>query len=192
MPTSLANGKEWTAKIFRSIAHYSEIKRVLDIGPGQGTYTYMKQQGQYWIGVEAWAPYVEKFNLKTKYDEIVIADARYVDYGKFGRFDVTFLGDVLEHMEKKDSIDLVENISFHSRFMILSLPIVKFPQDAVDGNFFEIHVKDDWSHEEVMDSFSNIWLHKVDGPIGVYCAAARGGDAKLLRSFAQVLGQVEK
>lgn len=187
MPTSLTNGKAWTARIFNSIAYYTKIDRVLDIGPGMGTYTYLKHPGQHWACVEAWGEYVEKFSLASKYDHVVVADARYVDFNKLGKFDVCLLGDVLEHMTKGEALDLVETLLMHSRVLIVSMPIVHFPQDSVEGNFFERHIKDDWSHEEVMETFPHICASLVDYPIGVYCMAARGGDIRLLKQLDSVL-----
>ena len=46
------------------------ISSILDIGPGQGTYfdllSSMKQFS--WEGIEAWKPYIEKFQLEKKYN----------------------------------------------------------------------------------------------------------------------------
>jgi hypothetical protein len=42
------------------------------------------------------------------------------------------------------------------------------PQDAVGGNPFEIHVKDNWTHQEVLVSFPNIIKFGTTKKIGVY------------------------
>jgi len=38
-------------------------------------------------------------------------------------------------------------------------------------NPFQIHVKDDWSHQEVMESFSDVTAFFVGSAIGVYIVA---------------------
>lgn len=187
MPTSLINGKAWTARVFNSIVYYTGVKRVLDIGPGMGTYTYLRGDDQHWVCIEAWGDYVNKYSLEEKYDKVIVADVRYINFAKIGKFDVCLLGDVLEHMSKDDAIEVIENVLMSCRVAIVSMPIVNFPQGAVDGNFFERHVKDDWSHTEIMDTFPHIYLSFIDHPIGVYCMAARGGDIRLLKQLASAL-----
>ena len=56
-------------------------------------------------------------------------------------------------MTKDEAIQLVETALDHCDTMIISIPIIHMPQDAVNGNPFEIHVKDDWSHDEVMSTW---------------------------------------
>ncbi len=42
-------------------------KRILDVGPGQGTYSdLLKDLGYRIDAVEVWAPYVDEFNLRAK------------------------------------------------------------------------------------------------------------------------------
>jgi hypothetical protein len=65
--------------------------------------------------------------------------------------DVVIAGDVLEHMTKEDAITLVDRILQVSKTLIVSIPIRYMPQDEhAYPNPHEEHVKDDWSHEEVM------------------------------------------
>jgi hypothetical protein len=46
------------------------------------------------------------------------------------------------------------------------------PQDEVNGNPFEVHVKDDWTHEEVMQTWNtyvkNFYRKGKKSKIGVY------------------------
>jgi hypothetical protein len=53
--------------------------------------------------------------------------------------------------------------------VVISIPIHHCPQGAWGGNPYEIHVKDDWTHQEVMESFPGIkqFLKKTK-TIGVY------------------------
>lgn len=170
MPTSAKEGKDvivnWCKKL-------SNINTVLDIGVGKGTYSkVLKKNGLFtnskWIGVEAWTPYIEEFNLTKKYNQVINEDARLVNYNSLGPVDITIMGDVLEHMTKEESIVLVNTISKISKYGIISIPIIHYPQDEIRNNPFERHIKDDWSHKEVLETFNNIKLSWAGGVVGCY------------------------
>lgn len=173
---SLRNSKPETAEWFRQ--NQSTISRILDIGCGSGTYPRLiKQefglcQDAKWVGVEAWLPYIQEFKLETLYNQVINCDARELDWSKMGRFDVAIAGDVLEHMTKQQAIDLVESVLDHSAWMIISIPIRYMPQDDIDGNPFEVHVKPDWTHDEVVDTWGHYIKHtyrkSVKSKLAVY------------------------
>ena len=153
MGYSLSTGKAETLEWFKANGPF---QRILDIGAGSGTYINLIKinnkvcEDAHWVGIEAWSEYVEKFDLRNKYNTLINQDVRKVDWNGLGRFDVAIAGDVLEHMTKAEAVELVEHILNHCTTLIISIPIVHMPQDAVEGNPYEVHVKDDWSHNEVM------------------------------------------
>jgi predicted TPR repeat methyltransferase len=154
MSYSLKSGKAETLAWFQS--NQSTIKTVVDIGPGSGTYVKLiKEDAQCcvnatWIGIEIWKPYIEEFNLESRYNQILNQDVRTVDWTVLNP-DVVIAGDVLEHMTKEDAVALVDRILQVSDMLIVSIPIRHMPQDEhAYPNPHEEHVKDDWSHEEVM------------------------------------------
>ncbi len=157
MPYSSGIGKEETLRWVKEKA--SEITRVLDIGVGSGTYAKMLKKNHrvldsaHWIGVEAWTPYIEKFDLHSLYDTIINKDARILDWDDIGSIDITFAGDVLEHMTKQEAVLLVEKILQHSKYLLISIPTMIYHQGEAYGNPFEVHVKPDWSHQEVVDTW---------------------------------------
>lgn len=173
MPTSSPSGKkqirQWIAK--------HDIKRVLDVGCGQGTYPMLLKQ-QYpllataeWWGIEAWTSYIKEFDLELLYDQIINQDARTLDWATLPQFDLVIFGDVLEHMTKEQSQDLVNQALSISKYVVISIPIVHSPQGAYGGNPFETHVKDNWTHQEVLESFPNIVDSSGAKKIGVYWLA---------------------
>jgi predicted TPR repeat methyltransferase len=177
MPVSSKLGKkeivEWIS------LNKNEISKILDIGVGSGIYAKLLRNNKIInditiVGVEIWKPYISKFNLNELYDTIIQEDARKIDYTKLGRFDLTFAGDVLEHMTKEEAINLVENILSISKTLIISIPIIYMPQDEYEGNPYEIHVKPDWSDEEVKECWNHyikksyIGYKKTSPRIGVY------------------------
>jgi predicted TPR repeat methyltransferase len=154
MSYSLKSGKAETLAWFQ--ANEATIKTVVDIGPGSGTYIKLIREDArccadaIWIGVEIWKPYIEEFNLESRYTQVLNQDVRTVDWAVLNP-DVVIAGDVLEHMTKEDAIILVDRILQVSKTLIVSIPIRYMPQDEhAYPNPHEEHVKDDWSHEEVM------------------------------------------
>lgn len=151
-----------------------DIKNVLDIGAGSGTYKKLFSKNRLhssakWTAIEAWEPYIKDFNLHSMYDTVINSDVRKCDIKSLGKFDITFMGDVLEHITKEEAIQLVDEVMSVSKYAVISIPIVHWPQGERHGNPFEIHVKDDWSDEEVKNTFSKYIKKSVAGnEIGVY------------------------
>jgi len=177
MCNSSSEGKEWTKNYVHKYLRNVPNPKFLDIGTGQGTYFRMLNSGYpnaHWTGVEAYKPYIEKYRLMEQYHTMHNADATEL-YGKNINvsqlhYDVVFCGDVLEHMTKEKAVALVEKLTSCCGILIISIPIIKWPQHD-DTNPFQIHVKDDWSHEEVLDSFHGVIDHSKGDSVGVYIVA---------------------
>ncbi|MET9521510.1 class I SAM-dependent methyltransferase [Streptomyces coeruleorubidus] len=144
MPTSIAEGKDWSLRLFEQ--HKPDT--VCDIGPGEGTYAKLfrpAHQGIWWTAIEIHKPYIRRYGLKstktrTMYDEIHNLDARVAPGHVFHR-DLVIFGDVLEHMARGDAVDLLRKAEAAEAWNILvSLPIVEAPQGEVDGNPHEEHL----------------------------------------------------
>lgn len=171
MPSSSKEGKD----VIRNwlLEFNDTVSKVVDLGPGQGTYHkfYARKahilNHAYWIGIEAWEPYVEEFGLRDIYNVVYVKDVRFFDFSKIADIDLVFAGDILEHMSKEESIKVVSEVLKYSKKLIISIPIIHFPQDS-EVNPYEVHVKDDWTHEEVLDTFPNIKKHHRGNVIGVY------------------------
>ncbi|WP_333757872.1 class I SAM-dependent methyltransferase [Streptomyces sp. ISBFB 2968] len=144
MPTSDAEGKDWSLSWFR----YHLPRTVTDVGPGEGTYAKLFRpvhEGVWWTAVEIHKPYIAKYKLKSTktrrmYDEIHVEDVRESEDHLFYR-DLVILGDVLEHMPRGSAVTLLETIVAAGAWNILvSVPIVDSPQGEVDGNPHEAHL----------------------------------------------------
>lgn len=170
MPFSSSSGK---AYIDRFMAYLAKIDtaghRFLDVGPGAGYYSkYRKDfRDSHWTAVEIWQPYLDKYKLCDLYDRVHIADARTFDFGET-RYTVSFLGDVLEHMDKESAKQLVAKVARQSWFVVISIPIGHYPQGEYEGNPYEAHVTDNWTVEDVLEAFSGIVWHRIDREIGVF------------------------
>jgi len=173
MPFSSADGKQWIKKIISRMPHAT----ILDVGAGTGTYRDMFPDAEM-TAVEIWESYVERYKLKERYQSVYCSDVRdwVRDNSSLASFDVAILGDILEHMSIDDAVVLYTRIRLIADTVVLSIPIVHYPQgDEVihaDGthehNPHEIHVTEDWSTDKVHAEFGQSDFHVEDGIIGVY------------------------
>ena len=124
---------------------HKEIESVVDVGPGEGTYRKFLGKKKLWIGVEVWESYVEKYKLRDIYDKIIVGDITDI---KLPTADCIIFGDVLEHMEKQKALDLLAKAREKYPHIILSIPIGKYEQGALEGNPYEEH-KSTWEFEEL-------------------------------------------
>ncbi len=191
MPTSMAFGKPLIGAVLARLSARGHARRVVDIGPGAGTYADLFRNltpDAAWWAVEVWGPYVEKYDLRDKYDEVIVADIRYLDFIKLGPSDVALFGDMLEHMSANEARDVLSRAAMKSRFMALSIPIGHWPQGEVEGNPFEMHVEDNLSHAEVQDIVPNLCggqaiVNDQGQGLGVYFAATNPADRDMLASI---------
>lgn len=138
MPYSAGENTEYVKDILTRL----NPKTVIDIGPGSGTYGRIVNEtiSAETMCVEIFSNYVTEFNLNDIYSHVVVADARnYHDY----RADLVIAGDVLEHMSSYDMKFLVDKILREAKWLIISIPIIHYPQGHSHGNEHEAHVQDD-------------------------------------------------
>ena len=171
MPRSDYEGKDQIRTWVSNVT--PKHNKILDIAVGEGTYLNLfKDQDNLrdceWYGIEIWEPWVPKYKLNEIYDHFYLEDVRTFDYSKVGKVDICFAGDVIEHMKKEEALAMTNKLLDISDNLYLSIPIIYMPQGADEGNPYEVHVKPDWSHEEVMDSFPHIKGFWGGPKIGVY------------------------
>lgn len=161
MPFSSRNGKDFTVEVVEALYRQNgERLAILDLGAGSGTYPRLFAQSALerarceWWGVEVWEPYVDRFGLRALYDTLLVADIR--DHAgalaplSQRRFDLAIVGDVLEHIEVAEATALFRWLAGFCAQLLLSIPIKHYPQGEVDGNPYERHVVDDWTHAKVL------------------------------------------
>lgn len=148
MPTSDTEGKEWARGVIAGLAPQT----VVDVGPGEGTYARLAREvtpGCRWIGVEAWGPYVTEYGLFDAYDWVIVADVRHLDpYTVVRQPDLVILGDVLEHMTQLEARGVLARMRDWAHHVLVSVPLAHHDQDAVAGNWYEIH-REHWTAEQM-------------------------------------------
>lgn len=149
MPTSATENKN-TVKEW--IDELSPLK-VLDIGAGEGTYSDLARKNEWWA-IEAYYPYVKQFNLESKYDKVIIGDARYIDYKKLPKFDLIIAADFLEHMKTDQAKTLIQELLTRTDHLLICFPVQHLDQHD-PNNPFENHV-DHWRFDEMVDFLRDI------------------------------------
>jgi hypothetical protein len=151
MPRSHPEGRDWAVE--RIAASTAPV--VIDVGCGEGTYSDLARGWRadaFWVGVEVWQPYVDEFELWRKYDVVVGRDIR--DFNLPAMPFVLLAGDVLEHMPRRDARRLIRRAKEHAEAILVSVPVIDYPQHAHEHeNPFEAHL-DQWSFAEMWDVLS--------------------------------------
>jgi Methyltransferase domain len=126
------------------------IRSVVDVGAGAGTWRdslgpHMPEAT--WTAVEIFEPYVERFRLRERYDRVIVGDIRRLL--PFPGADLYILGDVIEHMTQPEAEAVWLAARAASRWVVLSLPVLDYPQGGIDGNPHEAHLHQ-WDMEQVL------------------------------------------
>lgn len=190
MSNSSQYGKLYTLLMLHKLGEADTIRSIVDCGCGEGAYQTLlgpNLPGARWTGIEVWKPYVAAFDLERRYDRIIVADLRDVAFGTLGPVDLAIFGDVLEHMSTEEAVRVVTAASAVAPYVMISIPIVKYPQPAINGNPYEAHVKDDWDHYEVMRTFPAITAFFIHHHIGVYVLTSTVAAASNVTRLQQVI-----
>lgn len=159
--TSALEGKRFIYDLFKEI----RPSKGIDIGCGSGTYARMFPTLN-WTGIEIWEPYVGQFYLDRLYERFILADAR--NWVPDDHYDVAVAGDVLEHMSAEDAVKLMDKLKSCAKNVVVSIPVVHYPQDEVGGNPYEKHIVDDWDADRVISVFGQPRSYGIDLPVGVF------------------------
>jgi len=135
--------------------------RVLDLGAGLGKYgvllreyldgrfgNFLPSEWQVTIdGVEGFSRY---WNLAyLAYNSVEIAN--FADrYKTYRGYDVVLMIDSLEHVFKKDAIEILYTLQSQNRYVIVSVPQGEWPQGAVHGNDLECH-RATWTADDLVE-----------------------------------------
>ena len=131
---------------------HSDAPNILDVGPGAGQWFDLLAPwypDAYWCAVEIFEPYVERYQLRKKYNSVYVADIRELAKA-LPHQDLAIFGDVLEHLPKHDACEVIVALDF--RFLLLSVPLGYCPQEPTEENPYEEHVAS-WEAHEILSLF---------------------------------------
>jgi glycosyltransferase involved in cell wall biosynthesis/SAM-dependent methyltransferase len=191
MPYSSQNGK---AEALELLKRFLPCQSILDIGAGSGTWADLLKPYvtiHSLTAIEVWTPYIEQFDLRSKYGNIINKDAHgglqyLIDLGenhkgiegiqRTPQFGIIIIGDMLEHLPRDLALSLIElckKVLKPDGMILISVPIGEYPQDEYMGNPHEAHL-DTWSVADIMTDLKPDYFIQR-GEIGV--AAICGPDA---------------
>lgn len=168
MPGSVIQGKQQIKSFIDS--NRNDIKKIVDVGAGSGTYpNLLGREDYYWIGIEIFPDYVERFDLNSIYDEIIIADISELPKEEWPDADCIIFGDVLEHLPKPKAIEVLDRALMKYKHVVLSIPIGFWDAEEHYGNKHELHLST-WTMAELRERADWTETHHImKNSIGVFC-----------------------
>ena len=147
------------------VSNYPENYSVLDVGPLDGRWWYSLHNHFKKIdAVEAFEPYIEKYALKEKYENVFISD---ICTFEFDYYDIIILGDVLEHIPVNKAQELVKKLCDKCKQLLIIIPF-EYPQDEIDDNKYQIHHQEDLTDEIFLNRYEGLELLIKDELRGAY------------------------
>ena len=127
--------------------------RILDVGPGLGTYSdLLRSSGYRMDAVEIFEPYIEKYGLRAKYDNVYCKDIIEFD---FGQYDFIILGDILEHIPAVQARVLIQTIVLNKQECLVAIPY-EMEQGEHEGNIHETHHQPDLTHDVMKERYPDL------------------------------------
>lgn len=129
------------------------VTSLLDLGCGYGWFalrirTELEPGNKvYLIGCDIYEPYLMKIKDFGLYDDLIVCDVRIAPF-RTKSVDLILATDLIEHMEKREGIKLLKDITDIGRkAIIVSTPLGFKPQESKHGNPWEEH-KSAWNVED--------------------------------------------
>ena len=118
----------------------------LDVACGYGFWGFLikiEKNCDFLVGVDIWKPYLKKLQKLNIYDGLIVTKLPYLPFRK-KTFDITLACEILEHLEKRDGLNLLTHLEeITKKRIIISTPL-RYPQDAIRNNPYEAHTTE-WS-----------------------------------------------
>lgn len=90
-------------------------------------------------GIEIFPDYIKPYH-EYFYDNIHICNALDFLRNTGEKYDLINFGDVIEHFEKEEGIELIKLSLKKSRYTLINIPVGDYwPQDSINGNEYEKH-----------------------------------------------------
>ena len=129
--------------------------KILDVGPGIGTYYDLLNDIGYDMDcVEIFAPYIKKYKLKEKYNNVY--EGSIVDFD-FSKYDCIILGDILEHLTVDDAKKILKTITNNKQKCLVAVPY-EMEQGESEGNIYETHLQPDLTPKIMLERYPDLKL----------------------------------
>lgn len=153
MPYSTGYLKEEIKSHF--IQNFNPSMKILDAGAGCGTYSnLLKSVFRNMDGIEIFPNYVDMFGLKSKYENLFVADILTFDLSPY---DYIIFGDIIEHLTFQQAKDLLDKVSELKKSCLVGVPY-NYPQGTEFGNVHETHLQPDLTEDIFLTRYPNMKL----------------------------------
>jgi hypothetical protein len=146
MPFSTSEGKCISREFCKNVPG---IKVFVDFGAGSGHYgksmAILRPEVRR-IAVEGYYPYIAKYFLGKTYHRVI--EANMMEFDRWPEADLAVFGDVIEHLNKPDALEVIKRAKIKYNHIIINLPLGDWPQGAWGGNELERH-RSTWTFLEL-------------------------------------------
>jgi len=142
-------------------------KSILDLGCGDGRVMLrLKRQKSdlYAIGIDIFAPYLKKAKARKSHDGFIRGDIRALPLC-YKSFDVVLCREVIEHLDKKDGLILLNELARIARKQIIITTPIGWLKTHSEENSYQIH-RSEWSPEEFQDRNYHVYGSGIRGLFG--------------------------
>ena len=137
------------------IINLEKSVKILDAGAGCGTYSsLLKAHFPNMDGIEIYQNYDDMFDLKSKYDNLFIANVLDFDLTPY---DYIILGDIIEHMTFEQAKEFLDKIQKMDILCLVGVPY-NFVQGTEYGNVYETHLQPDLTEALFLERYPNMKL----------------------------------
>lgn len=143
---SIRQGKDFMREWILERTQWTDV--ILDVGACDGVWADLLPERNL-VAVEAFAPNAER--IRSKY--LMVHCKRIQDFAYVrGFYKLAIFGDVLEHMTVEDAQTVLAYAAERCADVIVALPF-EYPQGAIYGNPFEVHIQPDLTPEIVAERY---------------------------------------
>lgn len=101
--------------------------------------------------IDIWAEYFTPVH-RYIYNTLSTFDIREVQLDRWPEnleqtYDIIFMGDVIEHLEKEEGVAVLAGLKQHAKSLIISTPVTPYKQGAYKRNIHEAHLSV-WTPED--------------------------------------------
>jgi uncharacterized membrane protein len=163
MPRSYKKFKNEVKEVLLKEIAKSNITKILDVGPGEGTYAKLLAPIKM-DACEVFEKYIIKYNLREMYNTVFHSNIVGFD---FSNYEFLIIGDVLEHLTVEEAQSIVNEIDKTGKKCMIAVPY-SYVQGIVHGNVNEIHVQDDLTPAIMNERYPSLKLVYGNTKYGYY------------------------
>lgn len=142
----------------------ANITEILDVGAGQGKYGRLLREFPLVDACEVWQPYVIEHDLTSLYREVYNCEIQTLVLQRRA-YDVTILGDVLEHLAADDAQWVVNELCHSGADVIVVVPYL-YEQGPEHGNHYQRHLQPDLTPEVMARRYAQLRLVALESRDG--------------------------